>query len=362
MTAWHDTPATRLLGVRYPIVQGPFGGGLSSTALAATVSTLGGLGSYGAQGHTPERIREVVAELRQRTAAPFALNLWVSTADPGAAEVTREAFEAALAPLLPLYHELEVDPPRFERPPAPRFEDQVAALLELRVPVFSFVFGVPEHAILEECRRRNIVTAGAATTAEEALALEAAGVDLVVASGFEAGGHRPSFLRPAESSLTGTLSLVPQVVDAVRIPVIAAGGIADGRGVAAAMTLGAQGVQLGTAFLATEESNAAPGHRAALFGPEREHTVLTRGFSGRLARGLRNRLARVLETVPPPLPYPIPSDLLAPLRREALARDRVDLSSLWAGQGAPLLRHRRAADVFTALVEETGRILGSREC
>ena len=227
----------------------------------------------------------------------------------------------------------------------------------LRVPAFSFVFGVPDKVVLAECRRRSIATIGAATSVDEATALEAAGVDVVVASGFEAGGHRPSFLRSADSSLTGLFALVPQVVDAVEIPVIAAGGIADGRTVAAALMLGASGVQVGTAFLACEESNAAPGHRAALLGASREPTVLTRAFSGRLARGLRNRLADYLESIPSVLPYPVASGLLAPLRRAALLRDRVEMMPLFAGQGAPLLRHRRAKDVFEALVSETDATL-----
>ena len=353
MTPWYRSPVATTLGIDYPIIQGPFGGGLSSTTLVAEVSRLGGLGSFGAQGLAPEQIREIVADIRQRTARPFALNLWVSTEDAGASEVTAEAFEAALSLLRPFYAELGVEPPRDVPRSRARFEDQVEALLALRVPACSFVFGIPDPAVLKAARARNIVTIGTATTADEAEALEAADVDLVVASGSEAGGHRPSFLRPAEASLTGTFALVPQVVDRVRIPVIAAGGIADGRTVAAALTLGAHGVQVGTAFLACEESNAVAGYRAALFAPGREQTLLTRGFSGRLARGLRNRLAEQLAQSSRTLPYPLPSELLAPLRTAALARDRVDLVSLWAGQATPLVRHRRARDLFAALVEET---------
>jgi nitronate monooxygenase len=359
MRKWRESRLARMLGLRYPIIQGPFGGGLSSPALAAEVSNRGGLGSYGAQGHPAEQIKDVVQAIRARTDRTFAMNLWVSTEDPGARDVTRAQFEAALRPLLGLYAELGVAPPSFDRAPGPRFEDQVDALLELKVPAFSFVFGVPEAGILAEFRRRGIVTLGTATTVDEAVALEQGGVDVVVASGFEAGGHRPSFLRSAESSLTGTLALVPQVVDAVAVPVVVAGGVVDGRGIAAALALGAQGVQVGTAFLACEESNAAPGHREALFGPERGRTLLTRAFSGRLARGLQNRLAETLEHTTAQLPYPVPSDLLAPLRREALARNRADLVSLWAGQSAPLLRHTRAGEVFGALVSETEAILGS---
>jgi nitronate monooxygenase len=224
--------------------------------------------------------------------------------------------------------------------------------------VFSFVFGVPDAAILAECRTRGVVTMGTATTVAEAVALDDAGVDVVIASGFEAGGHRASFLAPAESSLTGSLALVPQVVDAVKAPVVAAGGIADGRGVAAALVLGAAGVQVGTAFLACEESNAAPAHREAVLAAKSGGTLLTRAFSGRLARGLRNRLADHLAPVKDPLPYPVQGDLLAPLRREALARNRADLLSLWAGQAAPLVRHRRAQDVFAALLAGTDALLG----
>src|SRR5207253_8858692 len=170
-----------------------------------------------------------------------------------------------------------------------RFEDQARVLLDANVPVFSFIFGIPPKEILDECRVKGIVTIGTATTPDEAAALEEAGVDAIVASGFEARGHRGSFLRPAEDSLTGTLSLVPQIRDIVDVPVIAAGGIGDARGVIAALALGAEAVQIGTAFLACDESGASRLHREALRGPDAGHTGLTRGFTGRLARGIRNR-------------------------------------------------------------------------
>jgi nitronate monooxygenase len=356
--SWRTTRLTEKLGLAYPIVLGPFGGSLSSPALAAAVSNRGGLGSYGAQGHPPERIREVAAAIRGLTDRPFAMNLWVSTEDAGARDVGAAEFAAALGPLLPLYQELDIEPPAYAPLPPPPFEHQVEALIDERVPVFSFIFGVPDAAVLADCRARGIVTLGTATTVAEAVALDEAGVDVIVASGFEAGGHRASFLAPAESSLTGALALVPQVVDAVRAPVVAAGGIADGRGVAAALVLGAGGVQVGTAFLACEESNAAPGHKEALLSARAGDTLLTRAFSGRLARGLRNRLAEHLATVAP-LPYPVQGDLLSPLRREALARNRTDLVSLWAGQAAPLSRHRRAPEVFDALVSGAEALLGN---
>jgi nitronate monooxygenase len=238
---------------------------------------------------TPDRISEVVREIRALTASPFAVNLWVSTEDADAGQTTRSRYEAAVTALAPYFSELHVQPPLFPLRGWPRFDEQVAALLDARPPAFSFVFGIPPASVIDECRRRSIVTLGAATTVDEAVLLEESGVDLIVASGFEAGGHRPSFLRSPEASLTGLFSLVPEVCDAVDIPVIAAGGIADGRGITAALALGAEGVQIGTAFLACEESNAPPAHREALFGSRGVPTVLTRAFSGRLAGACATR-------------------------------------------------------------------------
>ena len=223
-------------------------------------------------------------------------------------------------------------------------------MLAARPAVFSFVYGIPAADVLRRCREFGILTLGAATTVREAMALEAAGVDLIVATGFEAGGHRVSFLAPAEESLTGSFALIPQVVDAVSVPVIAAGGIADGRGIAAAFALGAQAVQIGTAFLACAESNAGDLHRGKLFSPDAQHTGLTRVFSGRLARGIRNRFMDEMDAQQAALPpYPYQNWFTAQLKQAAIAQGRDDLMSLWAGQAAPLLRHRSARELLQAL-------------
>jgi nitronate monooxygenase len=355
---WNDTAFTRRFERRYPIVQGPFGGGLSSPRLAAIVSDAGGLGSFGAQGMTPDRIGAVVAEIRALTREPFAVNLWVSTADARVEDVTRADYDGALAVLAPWFRELGIEPLPFPPAPDPVFEDQVAALLDARPPVFSFIFGVPAPGILDRCRSLGIRTIGTATTVEEVRALDAAGVDAIVATGAEAGGHRPSFLRAAEASLMGTVALVPQAADAVRTPIIAAGGIGDGRGIAAARALGAAAVQIGTAFLACEESNAHPAHRAALRAAAHgTGTLLTRGFTGRLGRGLRNTLAEVLESPAlAHLPYPFQGHLVASLKQAALARGRSDLAPFWSGQSVPLIRHERAAELFEALVREVSEM------
>ena len=274
--------ATRRLGIEHPIVQGPFGGGLSTALLAATVANHGGLGSFGAHMLAPDRIGAVTEEILALTSKPFALNLWVSDHDQGGDRIDAEAFERGWRLFEPYFRELDVEKPRLAPTDRghPRFEEQIDALLEACPPAFSFVFGIPSKTVLDECRRRDIVTIGAATSIAEALALEAAGVDLIVATGAEAGGHRPSFLARAEESLMGTFTLVQLVSTRVKTPVIAAGGIADARGMRAAFALGAQAVQLGTAFLACQESGTTDAHRDLLFSEAGQHTTLTRAFTG----------------------------------------------------------------------------------
>jgi nitronate monooxygenase len=342
---------TEKLGIVYPIIQGPLGG-LSSQRLTAAVSNFGGMGSFGAHGLAPDTIGEVIAQIRALTAKPFAMNLWVSMEDEGARTSDESAFNRSLAPITRYLAELGAPRPAYAPYLPARFEEQVRVLLDANVPVFSFIFGVPPRDVLDECRRKGIVTIGTATTPEEAVALADAGVDAVVASGLEAGGHRGSFLRIAEDSLTGTMSLVPQVVDAVDVPVIAAGGIADARGVIAALALGAEAVQIGTAFLACEESGTSELHRDALRGADASHTGLTRGFTGRLARGIQNRLMDELnrEGVEV-LPYPLQRGLVRSLTVAAETAGRPDLMPLWAGQSAGLSACTDAVSFLTSLIE-----------
>lgn len=353
---WARTRITELLRLDHPIVQGPFGGGMSSIDLAAAVSNAGGLGSFGAQHLAPEQLAATIAELRARTDRAFNVNLWVSTHDVPEDEYA--GWDEAVARLQPLYDEVGIGPPQRPRPAAHTFGALAEALIAARPPVFSFVYGVPDPEVLTAARDAGIVTVGAAITVEEAAALDEAGVDAIVASGFEAGGHRVAFLRQPEESLVGTLSLVPAVVDAVGAPVIAAGGIADARQVAAALTLGAEAVQIGTAFLATRQSGTTPQHRAALSaGPRR--TELTRAATGRLARGLHAALMDEIATGDPRIaPHPYQAALIGPVVRAAVAQGRTDLAIHWAGQSAPLVRpDRDAVELLETLVAETGRLL-----
>jgi nitronate monooxygenase len=356
--SWDRNRLTAKLGIGYPIIQGPLGG-LSSQKLTASVSNFGGLGSFGAHSLAPEAIKNVIAQIRSLTSKPFAMNLWVSMEDEDARASDESAFNRSLAPLAAHLADLGAPRPAYKPYSPTRFEDQARVLLDAKIPAFSFIFGIPARDILEECRANGIVTIGTATTPDEAAALQEAGVDAVAASGFEAGGHRGSFLRPAEDSLMGTLSLVPQVVDAVDVPVIAAGGIADARGVLAALALGAEGVQMGTAFLACEESGASRLHREALLGTKAGRTALTKGFSGRLARGINNRLMEGLNSEGTEiLPYPLQRALVRNLAVAAEAAGRPDLVPLWSGQSAPLATCTDVSVFLESLVAAVSAVAG----
>ncbi len=355
--AWTRTPLTEKLGIKYPIIQGPLGG-FPTQRLTAAVSNFGGLGSFGALNLAPEAIGDTVGEIRALTSKPFCVNLWVSVEDPGAQTSNAQAFDRAVATLAPYFDELGAPHPSYQPETPASFERQVRALLDSDLPVFSFIFGIPPKEILDECRAKKIITIGTATTVEEAIAIERAGADIVVVSGFETGGHRGSFLGPSEESMTGTFSLVPKIADGVRIPVVAAGGIADARGIVAALALGAHGVQIGTAFLACEESGAPSIHREALLAGGNVRTGLSKGFTGRLARGIKNKL---MDTLNQPgaeiLPYPLQRGLLRSLTGPAQKAGRADLLQLWSGQSVGLLKHRKAGALLNDLVAEVTEVI-----
>src|ERR1700730_895967 len=356
--SWNQNRLTAKLGIEYPIIQGPLGG-LSSQTLTSAVSNCGGLGSFGAHSLPPDAINDGIAEIRSLTSKPFAMNLWVSVEDEGARTADENGFNKSLAPLVADLAALGAPHPRYKPYSPKRFEDQARVLLDANVPAFSFIYGITAREILEECRAKGIVTIGAATTPEEGAALQEAGVDAIVASGFEAGGHRGSFLRSADDSLTGTLSLVPQIVDIVDVPVIAAGGIGDARGLIAALALGAEGIQMGTVFLSCEESGASRLHREALLRKNAGHTGLTKGFTGRLARGIHNRLMEELNRRGVEiLPYPLQRGLVRNLSIAAEAAGQSDLMPLWAGQSANLSACTNVPAFLNALIAESSEIAG----
>jgi nitronate monooxygenase len=351
---WYQTKASEILGIQYPILQGPFGGNLSSVELVSTVSNAGGLGGYGAYTLSPQEIIEVDQHIKAATNKPYNINLWVSDTDAVDGSVSDEQFKQAQILFKPYFDELGIGLPEKPAPFKSRFENQIEVILHQRPPVFSFMFGIPSADILEQCRRLGIVTAGAATTLDEAIALESAGVDMIIASGFEAGGHRPSFLAPAESSTTGTFVLLQLIREKVKTPVIAAGGIANGKGVAAALALGADAAQIGTAFLATDESNATAIHRQMLFSDAAKYTTLSRAFTGRLGRGITSRIAKDLVNMEKGfLPFPLQTQFMSHLRKAAIEQEKWDMVLFWGGQIAPVLKHTKAGELMKSILEET---------
>jgi nitronate monooxygenase len=357
---WYNTKVTELLGIDCPIMQGPFGGGLSSAELVATVSNAGGLGGYGAYTLSPQEIFEVNNKIKAATNKSYNINLWVSDTDATNGTVTDAEYEQAKEIFKSYFDEVGIALPEKPAPFKSRFEDQVQVILDIRPKLFSFVFGIPSAYILEQCRKYGIKTAGAATTLDEAIALENVGVDMIIASGFEAGGHRPSFLAPAEQSITGTFVLLQLIKEKVKTPVVAAGGIASGRGVAAALTLGADAVQIGTAFLACEESVALPAHKHIVFSDAAKYTTLSRAFTGRLGRGISNRLAKELSAKEKQfLPFPLQSTFISSLRKAAIDQQKWDMVMFWSGQIAPILKHTKASELMQSLIVETSKIVKS---
>jgi nitronate monooxygenase len=354
---WNKTKFTKLLGIEYPIVQGPFGGGLSSVKLTSTVSNAGGLGSFGGQPFSSKEIIETCNEIRKFTNKPFNINLWVNDRDARLATFGEEDYKKLTELFKPYFNELGLSIPERPTDLGAKFEEQIEAIYEAKPAIFSFVYGIPSSNILENCKRLGIKTVGAATTVDEAIALENAGVDAIVATGFEAGGHRVSFLRSVEDSLTGTFSLIPQVADNVKIPIIAAGGIADSRGIKAVLALGADAVQMGTAFLATSQSNASQDHKDKLFTSDAKYTTLTKVFTGRRSRGITNRLTEELKNHEDFFaPYPLQSKFMGLLRAyPATTNSHPEFKSYWAGQSASLLKHRDAKILIETLVNEMNR-------
>ncbi|KWU21027.1 NAD(P)H-dependent flavin oxidoreductase [Burkholderia cenocepacia] len=342
-----STPFSARFGLRLPLVQAPMVGA-TTTAMVAAASNAGALGSLGAGALAPERIDAEVAAIRAATDRPFAINLFVlpDEAAPDAATVAR-----ALAAIDPLNAKLGLPPGTAPARYAPDFRAQLDALVALRVPVASFTFGVLDAADVARLKAAGTYVIGTATHVAEGLAWQAAGADAISAQGAEAGGHRGTFIGAADDALIGTLALVPQLVDATGLPVLAAGGIMDGRGIAAALALGAQAAQLGTAFLTCAESAIAADWKARLLASADTSTQVTRAITGRHARGLQNMLmARLGEHVADAPPYPVQNALTQPLRQAAARANDGDYLSLWAGQGAPLARRRGDALTTSQLV------------
>lgn len=354
---WNSTKITQLLGIEYPILQGPMGGGFSTPSLLAAVSNAGGLGSYGAYTLTPEEIRQAGKDIKLATSKPYNINLWVNDVDESLLNYPSEKLEKIKQNFKPYFEELGISLPDLSSDIPSKFEKQVEVVFELKPKVFSFIFGIPSKEILQESRKLGIKTIGAATTLEEALDLEDAEVDAIVAAGFEAGGHRPSFLKPAQDSFTGLFSLIQQLKAKTKTPIIAAGGIIDAKGIAAAMTLGADAVQLGTAFMVTDESAAVHLHKQTLFANPNIPTTVSKSLTGRMGRMVCNTISNNVPFEEEVLPFPLQTRLMTSLKTAALAQGRTDLVNFWSGQNTSNLKHHKASELMQALIAETSALL-----
>ena len=353
---WPRTDFLELLGLTHPIVQAPMSG-LAPATLAAAVCNAGALGSIGCAVLSPAVAREQVATLRQVTNRPFNLNFFVHThprTDPQATARVRGR-------LASYFDEFGLGPVPEPKEPIPTFdEERLSLVLELRPRVVSFHFGLPEAPAMRQIKEAGCIVLSSATTVAEARSLEANGADAIIAQGLEAGGHRGSFSGSPGAGMVGTMALVPQIVDAVRVPVIAAGGIADGRGIAAAFALGASGAQIGTAFLGCPEATLSPLYRAQLQAATDDVTELTRAFTGRPARAIRNRFITEMADCES-LEFPLQMSLISPLLQLSGDEARAEFMPVWAGQAAPLVRDLPAGRLVEALVAEAQRIIGPKE-
>jgi nitronate monooxygenase len=348
------TPLCELLGIEFPIIQAPMAGGVTTPQLVAAVSEAGALGSFGFAYTQPETMQRDAELVRERTKAPFNLNLFACTPTPPIDDAQQAA---ALAAVSPYFEEVGLKKPQPVRGPyAPDLNAQLSAIETIRPAVFTFHLGDVDPKRLESMRAQGIRVGGSATCVAEAKHLEACGVDFVIAQGTEAGGHRGTYMRDPYEAMTGTLALVRLIVKAVRVPVVAAGGIMDGAGIAAVLALGAQAAQLGTAFVTCAESGAPQVHKAAILAVSDDDTLITEKFSGKPARGIANRYMREMRDAPT-LAFPAQNTLTGPLRAAAAKAGNRDFPSLWAGQAAALARELPAAELVRTLRQETTEAL-----
>lgn len=351
---WPNTKLTKILKIKLPIIQAPMAGGPTTPELIASVSNAGGLGSLGAGFMKPEDIQKAVHKIRDLTDQPFAVNLFI-TKKPHVSENEIKNMRKIINKLTKniTKSSLIAKPPYYQL-----YSEQLAVIIEEQIPVFSFTFGIPSDHWLKRLKDKKIKMIGTATTVSESILLEKKGIDLIAAQGYEAGGHRGAFLKENEESLVGTMALIPQMVDHVKIPVIASGGIMDGRGIVAAMILGASGVQMGTAFLACPESGTPSYYKKIILSSSENNTVLTRIFTGKFARAINTRFIEELSAYQEQiLDYPLQLALIKQVRDIAQKKNINDYSSFWSGQAASLSRNWSAKKLIVSLDKQVKKII-----
>lgn len=344
------TALAKKLAIQFPIIQAPMAGS-ATPLLAAAVSNAGGLGSLGGAYMQAEALRDTIRKIRELTDKPFSINLFIPNEHPASA--TEEQIQQACKLIEQASAELNYKTQPVPAPYAPDFEEQMQVIIEEKVPVFSFIFGLLSETWIAKLKKNKAIIIGTATNVSEAILLEKSGIDMIVAQGSEAGGHRGTFIGDKEAGLIGLFSLLPQLVSQLKIPVIAAGGIMNGKGIAAAHLLGASAVQMGTAFLSCTESEISTKYKQLLLETKKDNTVLTSAFSGRFARGIRNKfIERMSGPIEQILPFPIQNAMTRGMRNEAGKQHCTDFMSLWAGQSAHLCREIPVAKLMRELVDE----------
>ncbi|MFF2755132.1 NAD(P)H-dependent flavin oxidoreductase [Psychrobacillus sp. NPDC058041] len=348
---------TKLLDIDYPIIQAPMAGGITTSTLVAAVSNNGALGMIGAGYLDADQLRQQIREVKQLTSNNFGVNLFV----PNEFELKDDEIVMVNELLNHYYEELNIPIEKVNLPNKEKsfhtYMEQIQVIIEEKVPICSFTFGVPTSDIMKKLKQHNIFSIGTATTLVEAVTIERLGMDAVVVQGSEAGGHRGNFISGIEESLIGLMSLVPQVVKNISIPVIAAGGIMDGKGLMAALCLGAKAVQMGTAFLTCEESGAHPIYKEAILNSKSDVTALTRAFSGKWARGIKNKFLLEMQEYEASIPvYPIQNVLTQSIRKASSAQNNKEYMSLWSGQNSALARKETVEVLIKRVVEEANRL------
>jgi len=351
---WNKTKATEILKIQYPIIQGPFGGRFSSVKLLSTVSNLGGMGSFGLNSYQPDEILEVDQKIKAATRNTYNLNLWVPLNNDPIYDYDHQKHQEWQKVYAEYFKEMHLPVPPMPEVKKPIFEEQLEAVIQAKPPVVSFIFGIPPIEAIRELKRLGTIIIAAATTVEEAQMIDESEIDLIIATGKEAGGHRPSFLKPEEDSLHNTKDLVEAVLKKVKKPVIAAGGVSNGQKAQEYLKMGASAVQLGTAFLATKESGATPDHKQQLLSNDSFTTELSKVYSGRLARTISNKLSNHYLSLKKPIhaPYPIQSQLLSKLMKEYREKKVMDKIPFWAGEPSAILNNDSASELFNHLVQD----------
>lgn len=350
---------TELFHIKYPIIQAPMAGGVTTPRLVSEVSNAGGLGMIGAGYLNPAQTLEQIREVRQLTSNYFGINLFV----PNEFHASENDIHSSNELLQTIREKLEIYQSETQAIPdyhqiTESFHEQIRVVMEEKVPVCSFTFGIPSEEVIAQLKQHPIILVGTATTVREAVEIEKKGMDIVVVQGSEAGGHRGNFIHGFQESLVGLMSLIPQVVDHVSIPVIAAGGIMDGRGLIASLCLGAKGVQMGTAFLTCDESGAHTVHKQAILDAAEEQTVLTRTFSGKWARGIKNTFMLEMDKHETSLPdYPVQNVLTQAIRKAASAQNNPEFMSLWSGQSPRLAKSQTAASLMKDIITAAKKII-----